>query len=157
MTALDDFSRLARDDGTYVRVSQAKRELWERRGVTFVSTGTTAIAMQDYACPIDPTATARILYWTVSDRRDIAVRHRDLADCLMLAFVEADRIGSPKIWGLVPEYQDHLGAFLDRVVAADACEKTAGLDESSEGRDNFGGFVFYIADVTKARRFMESV
>jgi len=150
MSLRDDFRRLAADD-PHVRVLANATDGWfERRGITVLAstTGDSAVCVRAESCPTDASATARIMYWAADHSRDLAV---ELARSSLLALDEAERIGSPSIWGVVPlnAAAQHLREFLDAVVAARACRR----DVSDEYPDH----VFYVAAIDAARRYMERI
>jgi len=132
----------------HTRALTNKPDTWfAASGLTVRDVPGSSVAIKELPCPVEPSATAMIKYWAADKRTGI----RHFIQASLQALAQADRIGSPAIWGWIKDDAPHLNAFLDQVVADGACRKVRG-DKSVEG--DFSGGTFYIADVDDARRWM---
>ena len=75
----------------------------------------------------------------------------------LLALAFGTSIGAERMWGFIKGgptgHAQHLIEFLDQVVANGACERVPG-EVMDEG--DFSDGTFYIADIAKARRWMNA-
>ena len=152
MTARDDFRALARFD-VHARELQDLSDKWfEDSKLTVSSLPGAAVACKRQTCPVDPLATAMLKYWAVEPGRD---EETHMVQITLLALGYGTSIGAERMWGFIKGgptgHAQHLIEFLDQVVANGDCERVIG-EEMDEG--DFSGGVFYIADIGKARRWM---
>ncbi len=153
MTAEDDLRTLAEGDPHAKGLVGAGDDYFQRKGVTVISIKSdggalAAMALRLNPCPIDDTATWQIVYWAV-DRTLTAERLRAaLVESLLKAVLAGG--DARKIWGVVFEgdAHSHLSGFLDETVKAGACKRTI----TTEGADPF---IYYIADLSAAQRYLE--
>ena len=147
-TSLDDFRALARFDVHARELQDLSDEWFEDSKLTVSSLPGAAVACKRQTCPVDPLATAQLKYWAVEPGRD---EETHLVQITLLALAFGSSIGAERMWGFIKGgptgHARHLIEFLDQVVLSGACEKVPG-----EG--DFTGGVFYIADIGKARRWM---
>ena len=152
MTAQDDFRALAHFDVHARELQDLSDEWMDRSGLTARSLPGAAVLCKREVCPVDPLAEAQLKYWTVEPGRE---EETHLIQITLLALAFGSSIGAERMWGFIKGgptgHARHLIEFLDQVVANGACEKVAG-EETDE--DDFTGGVFYIADIGKARRWM---
>ena len=152
MTARDDFRALAHFDVHARELQDLSDEWFDRSGLTVSSLPGAAVACKTQTCPVDPLATAMLKYWAVEPGRD---EETHLVQITLLALAFGSSIGAERMWGFIKGgptgHAQHLIEFLDQVVANGACERVTG-EEIDEG--DFTGGVFYIADIGKARRWM---
>ena len=152
MTTRDDFRALARFDVHARELQDLSDEWFDRSGLTVSSLPGAAVACKTQTCPVDPLATAMLKYWAVEPGRD---EETHLVQITLLALAFGSSIGAERMWGFIKGgptgHAQHLIEFLDQVVANGACERVTG-EEIDEG--DFTGGVFYIADIDKARRWM---
>ena len=144
MTAKDDFRTLARKDKHTRRLRDVSDEWIDNSGLTVHSVPGVAIMTRKLVCPVDALSTGNIAYWAVDHSRKLEAA---LAQTSLQALAEAERIGSPSIWGWVAENAPHLFEFLDRVVSVGACRRVQGEGTYRDG-------AFYIAPIREARRYM---
>lgn len=152
MTARDDFRALAHFDVHARELKDLSDEWFDRSGLTVRSLPGAAVACKAQTCPVDPLATAMLKYWAVEPGLE---EQTHLVQITLLALAFGSSIGAERMWGFIKGgptgHARHLIEFLDQVVASGACERVTG-EETDEG--DFTGGVFYIADIGKARRWM---
>ena len=152
MTAQDDFRALAHFDIHARELKDLSDEWFERSGHTVSSVPGAAVACRTETCPVDPLATAKLAYWAVEPGRN---GRAHLIQTTVLALDYGASIGAERMWGFIKGgptgHARHLIEFLDQVVLSGACERVPG-EETDAG--DFTGGVFYIADIGKARRWM---
>ena len=154
MTARDDFRDLARFDVHARELQDLSDEWFEDSKLTVSSLPGAAVACKREVCPVDPLATAMLKYWAVEPERD---GRAHMIRVTLLALEYGTSIGAERMWGFIKGgptgHAQHLIEFLDQVVANGACERVPG-GEMDEG--DFSDGVFYIADIGKARRWMNA-
>ena len=154
MTARDDFRALAHFD-VHARELQDLSDKWfEDSKLTVSSLPGAAVACKREVCPVNPLATAMLKYWAVEPERN---GRAHMIRVTLLALEYGTSIGAERMWGFIKGgptgHAQHLIEFLDQVVANGACERVTG-EEMDEG--DFSSGVFYIADIGKARRWMNA-
>ncbi len=155
MTVGDDLRLLAAGDPHARGLVDTDDGYLQRKGVTVISVRergkpVAAMALMHNECPIDPAATWQIVYWTVERTLTPKQLRAALVKSMHQAVVMGIADGSEKGWGIVLEGDTHvhLSGFLDEVVEAKACER---IDTET----GLPPTIYYIADLVKARQFME--
>ena len=153
MTAQDDLRALSLVDTHHRFMEDVNPRWFERMGYTALSerTGNKAtvgcVLSYPDPCPVDATATMRIVYWL----SDLTLSRPKLLVALtknaLAITAEMERVGAAKVWGWVPRNAEHLTSFLDAVVAAGKCVKVDGTGELAGG-------IFYIAGRLDAAEYM---
>ncbi len=105
------------------------------------------IALREEVCPIDPDARMRIKFMPVHQERDVLIA---LARMGLYALDAARAIGSPKIWGFVPDKDVIIRRFLG-VLERGGVAWTEPEDDPS----GMHGGIFYFAEPAVCRPFIE--